>query len=288
MKNELNNQSIFGINCTLKRARAVIFGVPYDGTTSYRPGTRFGPRAFRAESYGFESYSPYLEKDILELPIHDSGDLDLPFGDKQKTLSMIKERTAKIFNAGKIPIMLGGEHLVTLGAVSAAAERFPDLCILHLDAHADLRDDYIGEKFSHATVMRRCHDLIGDGSIFQFGIRSGTVDEFRFAANHTHCKRFDLQGFEQVVATLSNRPIYLSIDLDVLDPSVFPGTGTPEAGGISFQELLAAIHALFGSNVVGADLCELSPTYDPSGISVAAGIKALRELCLSIVKSDEI
>lgn len=272
---------IFDLDCSYEKARAVVFGAPFDGTASYRPGARFGPKAFRSESYGLETFSPYLERDLQGSAVHDAGDLTLPFGDKHKVLSLIQETAATILADGKTPVLLGGEHLVTLGAVCAASEKYPDLNLIHLDAHADLRDEYLDEKFSHATVIRRCHDLLGDGKIFQFGIRSGTKDEFAFTQSHTFCRRFDLNGLENTVKTLNGKPVYLTIDLDVLDPSVFPGTGTPEAGGISFDHLLTAIFALKNANIVGMDLCELSPTSDPSGISTVTAIKVFRELMLT-------
>jgi agmatinase len=265
-------------------ARIVLFGAPYDGTTSYRPGTRFGSSAIRRESYGLESYSPYQHSDLEGAPVHDMGDLDLPFGGPEKPLAMIREAAAEIFADSKIPLMLGGEHLVTLGAVEAAYACWPDLCILHFDAHTDLREEYIGQRMSHASVMRRCHDLLGDGRIYQLGVRSGTREEFDFAADgHVWQRPFDLAALPEAIAALGSRPIYLTIDLDILDPSVFPGTGTPEPGGLGFVDLIKAVGSLKGLRVVGADLVELSPMYDPSGISVMAAAKVLRELLLVLL-----
>jgi agmatinase len=199
-------------------------------------------------------------------------------------LQKIEEKAAIILRDNKIPVMLGGEHLVTLGAVRAAAKNYPDLNILHFDAHTDLRDEYLGENLSHATVLRRCWDILGDGHIHQFGIRSGDGPEFRWAAQgHTDMRKFDLQGFHETVEKLKGKPLYVTIDLDVLDPSLFPGTGTPEAGGVTFMELLGAVLSLKGANVVACDLCELSPPYDPSGTSTATALKVLRELLLAIL-----
>jgi agmatinase len=276
--------TILAVTAPYASARIVIFGAPYDGTTSYRPGARFGCSAIRRESYGLESYSPYLHSDLEVAPVHDMGDLDLPFGGPEVPLSMIRASVEEILSDGKIPLMLGGEHLVTLGAVEAAFARFPDLCILHFDAHTDLREDYIGQRMSHASVMRRCHDLLGDGRIFQLGVRSGTCDEFEFASEgHVWQRLFDLTSLPDALAALGDRPVYLTIDLDVLDPSVFPGTGTPEPGGVSFSDLIKAVVSLRGLHIVGADLVELSPPYDPSGISVMAAGKALRELLLMML-----
>lgn len=268
-------------------AYAVIFGAPFDGTTTFRPGARFGPSAIRGDSFGIETYSPYLDRDLTELAICDGGDLDLPFGNTERALDMIEGKAAEILSAGKLPVMLGGEHLVTLGTLRAAARKYPGLYVLHLDAHADLRDDYMGERLSHSTVMRRAHELVGDGRIYQFGIRSGERGEFGFAREHTVMRRYDLSGFAEAVAGLRGRPIYFTLDLDVLDPSVFPGTGTPEHGGVSFAEVMNAVHALKDANVIACDMCELSPHYDASGSSTAAACKLLRELLLTVVRDGD-
>lgn len=266
-------------------ARAVIFGAPFDGTTSFRPGTRFGPGAIRAESDGIETYSPYQNKDLEDIAVFDSGDLLLPFGNTEAVLEEICARTAEILEAGKMPVMLGGEHLVTLGAVRAMVQKYPELHIIHFDAHTDLRDDYLGERLSHATVIRRCHDLLGDGRIHQFGIRSGERAEWDFAFAHTDFHPFNVKDVLDVVLALgSDVPVYVTLDLDVLDPSLFCGTGTPEAGGIFFQDLEEALLALEALNVVGFDMNELSPHYDASGVSTAVACKVLREMLLAYVK----
>jgi len=276
---------LFDLDCPYADSLAVIIGVPYDGTASYRKGTRLGPDAMRNESYGLESFSPYLNSDIDGAPIFDFGNLEFPAEDPQSILSTIEKAVRGVLSDGKVPVLLGGEHLITLGAIRAISEKYENLHILHFDAHADLRDDYLGEKLSHATVLRRCHELVGDGRIFQFGIRSGTQDEFEFAKTHTSCRRFDLQGLEDTIQKLTGVPVYITIDLDVLDPSVFPGTGTPEAGGVSFDVLLRAVHSLTGLDIVGMDLCELSPPCDPSGISTVTADKIFRELMLTWLKS---
>ncbi len=264
-------------------ADTVIFGAPFDSTTSYRPGTRFASRTMRAESYGLETYSPYLDRDLSETAICDLGELELCFGDTQAALADIEAQTAKILSDGKRPVMIGGEHLVSLGAIHAAAKQYPDLHIIHFDAHTDLRDDYLGVKLSHATVMRRAWDILGDGRIFQYGIRSGDRLEFQWAAEgHVQMSKFDFAGLKETVFHLHDKPVYFSIDLDVLDPSVFPGTGTPEAGGVSFLELLGAIFEVCRLRIVAADVNELSPVYDPTGASTAVANKVLRELLLAL------
>jgi len=279
-----NVETFIGCDSEFEPARIVIFGAPFDSTTSFRPGTRFASKTMRSESFGIETYSPYQDKDLEDTSIFDGGDLELCFGNSQRALEQIEEFTAMVLDAGKLPCMIGGEHLVTLGAVRAAAKRYPDLHILHFDAHADLRDDYLGEKFSHATVMRRIWELTGDHKLFQFGIRSGERSEFTWAKEHTCINKFNFNGLEQAVVRLQGKPVYLSIDLDVLDPSAFPGTGTPEAGGVSFNELLNAVLTVSGLNIVGCDMNELSPIYDQSGASTALACKMLRELLLCLAK----
>ncbi len=279
-----NVETFIACDAEYDDAKVVIFGAPFDSTTSYRPGARFGPRAMRGESYGIETYSPYQDKDLTDISVFDSGDLELCFGDTSIALVEIEERAETILDDGKLPVMLGGEHLVTLGAVRAALKKYPDLHIIHFDAHADLRDDYLGARLSHACVIRRCHDLMGDGRIFQFGIRSGERSEFYWAnEGHTKLRKFNFEGLKEAVSALMGKPVYLTIDLDVLDPSAFPGTGTPEAGGVGFKDLLDAILTICSSlNVVAADLNELAPALDQSGASTALACKLLRELLLAL------
>lgn len=279
-----NVHTFIGCDCEYDEAKIVIFGSPYDSTTSFRPGTRFGPSAMRNESFGIETYSPYQDKDLLDTKIFDSGDLELIFGTPQKALADIKATTKEILDDGKIPCMLGGEHLVTLGAVEAVAEKYENLHIVHFDAHADLREDYLGERFSHACVMHRCHDIVGDNKIFQFGIRSGEREEFQFAKEHTFMNKFNFDGLKDTVDKLGDAPVYFTLDLDVLDPSQFCGTGTPEAGGVTFMELMKAIKEVSRLNIVGFDVNELCPVYDQSGASTALACKLLREILLYFYK----
>ena len=270
-------------NSCYSSADIVLFGAPFDSTTSFRPGTRFGPAAMRSESFGIETYSPYQDRDLEDIHVHDAGDLELPFGAPDRALEMIEAQAAAILADGKMPVLLGGEHLVTLGAVRAAEKRFPNLRILHFDAHADLREDYLGNPLSHACVLRRCHDLLGDGRIWQFGIRSGTREEFAFMREgHVVTEPFTLNTLPQL-SFPEGTPVYLTVDLDVLDPSEFPGTGTPEAGGVRFVELLAALRdVLTRFRVVALDNVELSPSLDSTGRSTALACKLLREELLSI------
>ena len=281
-----NVETFIGCDSNYEESKIVLFGAPFDSTTSFRPGARFGSSAIRHESFGIETYSPYQDKDLTDLKVFDCGDLELCFGSPEDALKDIEEQARKIVNDGKLPIMLGGEHLVTFASVKAVFEKYPKMHIIHFDAHADLRDDYLGAKLSHACVIRRCYELVGDGRIHQFCIRSGDREEFRFADEHTDMHKFDFGGLTELVTELKsdNLPVYFTIDLDCMDPSVFCGTGTPEAGGVSFIELLNAILTVSKTNIVGADINELAPMLDQSGASTATACKVLRELILSINK----
>ena len=282
---EKNIHTFIACDHAYEDSAIVLFGAPFDSTTSYRPGTRFASSAVRNDSFGLETYSPYLNRDLTEIQVYDGGDLELPFGSPQQALEDIEAYTKRVLQDKKLPLMIGGEHLVTLGAVRAVSAVYPDLHILHFDAHADLRDEYLGVMLSHATVMHRCWELVGNGRIFQFGIRSGDKSEFVWGAEHVSTCKFTFETLEETIQKLKGKPIYLTVDLDVLDPSVFPGTGTPEAGGVSFEELRRAIE-MVGKHctVVAADMNELSPIYDQSGASTAVACKILREMLLSLHK----
>lgn len=279
-----NIETFIGCDNEYEESSIVIFGAPFDSTTSFRPGTRFASKVMRGESFGIETYSPYQDKDLEDMAIFDGGDLELSFGNTERALGQIEEYASQVIKDGKIPCMIGGEHLVTLGSVRAVAKQYPDLHIIQFDAHADLRNDYLDEKLSHATVIHRVWDIVGDDRIFQFGIRSGDRSEFEWGKDHVFTNKFNFNGLEKIVDKLKGKPVYLTIDLDVLDPSVFPGTGTPEAGGVTFMELLQAILTVSDLNIVGCDVNELSPVYDQSGVSTAVACKVLRELLLAVTK----
>lgn len=281
-----NIETFIGCDADYEDASLVLFGAPFDSTTSYRPGTRYGSSAIRHESFGLETYSPYQDEDLTDYAVFDAGDLELCFGSAEAALTDIESTAKEILSDNKLPLLLGGEHLVTLGAFRATLEKYPDLHVIHFDAHTDLRDDYLGAKLSHACVIRRCHDLIGDGRIHQFCIRSGEREEFRFAKEHTDLHKFNFTGLKEAVEAIGNAPVYFTIDLDCLDPSAFPGTGTPEAGGVSFLELLEAIETVCKANVVAADVNELSPMLDTSGASTALACKVVRELMLALLKKN--
>ena len=279
-----NVETFIGCDSAYEDAGIVLFGAPFDSTTSFRPGARFGSAAIRHESFGLETYSPYQDRDLADISVFDCGDLELCFGSAEAALKDIEEKAGEILQDGKMPFLVGGEHLVTLGAVRAVIEKYPDLHIIHFDAHADLRDDYLGAKLSHACVIRRCQELTGDGRIHQFCIRSGEKAEFEFAKAHTDMHKFSFEGLEDLTEKLAREqvPVYLTVDLDCLDPALFCGTGTPEAGGVSFTELLNAILTVSKLNIVGADVNELAPMLDASGASTAAACKIVREMLLAL------
>lgn len=279
-----NVSTFIGCEADFDEAKIVVIGAPFDSTTSYRPGTRFASSVIRKESFGLEIYSPYQDKELDTLSVCDAGDLNLPFGNASRALDVIEEASEEILSAGKLPFLIGGEHLVTLGIFRAVFKKYPDVHIVHFDAHTDLRDDYMGEKLSHATVIRRCHDLIGDKKIYQFGIRSGEKAEFEFAKHHLIQEKFTAHTIDSALTDLAGKPVYLTIDLDVLDPSQLPGTGTPEAGGLSFETLRSALMKVTDLNIVGIDVNELNPMLDPTGASTALAGKLIRELLIALQK----
>lgn len=267
---------------SLDEADIVMFGAPYDFTASNRAGTRFGPQAIRQESYtGIEEYSPYFDMEINELKVHDLGDIELPFGDKEHSLRLIGETVEMILRMGKKSVMLGGEHLVSLPALNVYADVYQDLRIVQLDAHLDDIDVLYGSRISHGTVMRRIYERWNEPErIWQVGVRSGGKEEFHWAKSHTKVFPFGLHEFLDEMDLLCHYPVYITLDLDVFDSSLIPGTGTPEAGGIFFQEFMQFVMRVkeLNWNVVGMDIVELSPELDPSGSSSILAAKVLREM----------
>ena len=280
-----NVVNFIGCDAEYEEAGVVLYGAPFDSTTSFRPGTRFAGQAVRSDSYGLEIYSPYQNRELTEGAVYDCGDLELAIGDSKAVLAQIEEAAGKILDDGKLPFMIGGEHLVTLGAVRAAAERYPDLHIIHFDAHTDLRTDYLGVELSHACVIRRCWEILGDGRIHQFGIRSGEKYEFDWAkSGHTDFHPFVLEGLPDTIREIGGAPVYFTVDLDVLDPSVFPGTGTPEPGGVDFLTLMRAVTEVCERvDLIGCDVNELCPPCDPTGASTAVACKIIREMLIAAV-----
>jgi len=269
---------------TLKEADIAILGLPWDGTVSNRAGARFGPEAIRSATLGIEDYSPYLDRDISRLSIHDAGDPELPFGDTQACLGMIYDKYSSIASVKKTAA-LGGEHLVSWPIIQFLHERCGnEFFILQLDAHADLRKEYLGVRHSHATVMNLAAGLIGNDNIATVGIRSGAPEEWKKLRGNPRyfggALGRPLEEFDAFARGLEGRKVYLTVDVDVFDPGVMPGTGTPEPGGIFFPEFAGLIRSLRGLDIIGADIVELAPDYDHSGISQALAGTALREILL--------
>ncbi|WP_016837288.1 agmatinase [Ureibacillus thermosphaericus] len=271
-----------------EESKAVLYGMPMDWTVSFRPGSRFGPARIREVSVGLEEYSPYLDRELEEVKFFDAGDIPLPFGNAQKSLDEIEKFVKKVLADGKIPVGMGGEHLVSWPVMKAVYEKYPDLAILHFDAHTDLRTDYEGEPLSHATPIRKIAELIGPHNVYSFGIRSGLKEEFEWAKeNGMYIAKFEvLKPLKEVLPTLKGRNVYITTDIDVLDPAFAPGTGTVDCGGITSKELLASIHEIARSevNVVGFDLVEVAPVYDHSEMTANTASKLLREMILGWIK----
>jgi len=268
-------------------SKAVIYGMPMDFTVSFRPGSRFGPPRIREVSIGLEEYSPYLDRSLEDIEYFDAGDLLLPFGNAARSLDIIGEFLRGVLEDGKMPIGLGGEHLVSWPIFQEVYKKYPDMAIIHFDAHADLREHYEGEPLSHSTPLRKAAGLIGGKNVYQFGIRSGSREEWEFAKENINFHPFEvLEPLKKVLPELTGRPVYLTIDIDVLDPSAAPGTGTAEAGGITSKELIDAVHAIArsGVNIVGCDLVEVAPAYDPSEQTQIVAAKVIREMLLGFIK----
>ena len=266
-------------------ANIILLGVPFDATSSFRGGSRFAPDSIRIFSDVLETYSPYFDFDISNIKFFDYGNIWATISNFEVLNSKLSEIIDNFLDTNKKIIAIGGEHLVSLPIVKSYFKKYKNLVYIQLDAHADLRDRYFNEKFSHATVVRRITDFLPNKSIYQFGIRSGLKEEFNFAKNNTKFFPFSLDLDNDTVNELKGKDIYLSIDLDVLDPSIFPGTGTPEPGGITFNDLMLFFKKIYGLNIVGADVVELSPHYDINGVSSIVAAKVIRELLILLNKN---
>ena len=259
--------------------RVGLFGVPYDGTTSFRPGTRFGPAAIREVSQGLETYCPQLDLDLEDLAYADLGAVDIPFGAPEPVVNAVQQATTAVLDLALKPLMLGGEHSISSGAVAAVANQHPDLVLVQLDAHADLREEWLGTRHSHACAMRRCLEVLPSGDLLQLAIRSGTRSEFHEL--HSSGRRMDdVQALRDAMAPWTGRPIYLTVDLDWFDPAVLPGTGTPEPGGFLWGDFAAVVDVLRGHRLVAGDVVELAPQLDSSGVSSVLAAKVTRSLIL--------
>ncbi|MGN0017973.1 MAG: agmatinase [Candidatus Gastranaerophilaceae bacterium] len=264
-----------GQNPDYDSSKVIMLGLPFDGTVSYRSGSRFAPEMIRLASWGLEEYSPYFDKDINDVNFNDAGDLEFPLGNTQKSLDLIEKNVKQIYADNKKVFGIGGEHLVTLPEFKGVYSKYKDIAVVHFDAHTDLRQQYLGEEMSHSAVMYHIGQIIGFENIKQIGIRSGMKEEWNIMKKYnTLCHNYsDLD-------CLKNKKIFVTVDLDVLDTSIMPGTGTPEAGGFTFEELMGWIRYLKTFDIVGADVVELAPDYDASGVSTAVATKVIRELLM--------
>lgn len=266
-----------GQNPDYNSSEIVMLGMPFDGTVSYRSGSRFGPEMIRLSSWGMETYSPYFDKDLEDVNFHDIGDLEFPLGNTDKSLELIKENVEQIYSDKKKVFGVGGEHLVTLPTIQAISKHLDNLAIVHFDAHTDLRKEYLGEEMSHSAVIYHIGELIGFENIKQIGIRSGMKEEFDIM------EKFNTRlNKPEQLQELKGKNVFITVDLDVLDPSIMSGTGTPEAGGLTFNELIDWLKGLKGLNIIGADVVELAPHYDASGVSTAVAGKVIRELLMCL------
>jgi len=281
MKLPLIETNYISANTSFEKSKALILGCPYDGSASFRPGARFGPSAIRRASWGIETFSPYFQRDLTQYPIHDMGDLELPLGEKKISLGLIRKALGQILSKRKFPILLGGDHLITLPIVQELFWRHPNLHIIQIDAHADLREEYLGESLSHSTVMKKVVDHLGKGRLFQIGVRSGTEDEFKLARRMKSIVSLESRSLSSMIKRLRNQPVYISLDLDVMDPSLLPGVGTPEPGGLTFQEIISLLKGLQALHVIGFDIVELTPDYDPTQVSSVTASIILREMILA-------
>ncbi len=281
MKLPLIETNYISGNASFEKGKSVILGCPYDGSASFRPGARFGPSAIRKASWGIETFSPYFQRDLNQYSIHDMGDLELPLGEKKTSLDLIRKALSKIISAKKFPILLGGDHLITLPIIEEILKIYPGLHLIHIDAHTDLREDYLGESLSHSTVMRKIVDHLGERRLSQIGIRSGAEEEFKLAKKMKSVVSFDSGSLGSMIKRLRNRPVYISLDLDVMDPGLLPGVGAPEPGGLTFQEFISLLKKLQTLHVIGFDIVELTPDYDPTQVSSVTASVILREMILA-------
>lgn len=275
LKGPFLDRNWMGQNEDYASSDIVMFGMPFDGTVSYRSGSRFAPEQIRLASWGLEDYSPRFGKHLEDVNFHDVGDLEFPLGNTYKSLDLIEENVEQIYKDGKRVFGIGGEHLVTLPEIKAVAKFYKDLAIVHFDAHTDLREEYLGEEMSHSAVIRHASKIVGAENIKQIGIRSGMKEEWEFMKQHNTLIH-EYSGLDE----LKSKKVFVTVDLDVLDPSVMSGTGTPESGGMQFNELMGWFEYLKNFDIVGADVVELAPDYDTSGVSTAVATKVIRELLM--------
>ena len=236
-----------------------IIGVPFDSTTSYHSGSRLGPIVVREASFGFEKYNTVFNKD-LTTTFYDFGDINVIPGNCETTSGIVENTVNELLDMNIKPIIIGGEHSASIGAIKALTDKYGRLTVIHLDAHRDLAFDFMGERHSHATVMRRAHEMGVD--LVQMGIRSASADEEEFVKSTYNIQTFKnkdvhkhMDAIEYYLINIDG-PIYISIDMDVIDPSIAPRVGNPTPGGLFISEIETIIQTLAHKNVVGLDVVE--------------------------------
>jgi len=273
-----------------KNSKYEIIGVPFDSSTSYKPGTRFGPDSIRQAAAGLESNSYFSDVYLEEIGLMDEGDISVVIGDINETLNRVTGVISEVLESNKIPIMIGGEHTITFGALKAFKKININPCLIVIDAHYDLRDEYLGLKNGHASVMRRSLELLGGSKINYIGVRAYSKEERNYALSKNNIntiKTADIykMGLVNSINSIKRfmsdcKYIYLSIDMDGFDPSYAPGVGNPEPGGITNLEGLTLINQLVDERLVGADVVEVSPPYDNGGITSSLAAKIINEIIM--------
>ena len=259
-----------------------LLGVPFDGTACFRKGAARGPDSIREASDCLESYSPFLHRDLSLRPFSDLGNLIVAGESAEKVNTLVKEASLHLLSKKLTPFLIGGEHSFTPGAVAAVLEHHPGLAVVQFDAHADLRNEWTNTQWSHACCMRRIRDMIPPSRILQCGIRSGSSTEFDDLRESGCLVPPDIDSLSSALKTVEGLPLYLTLDLDFLDPADLPGTGTPEPGGVNWPKLEELLAALPWHRVVACDVVELAPELDPTGRSSILAAKIIREILLSL------
>ncbi len=279
---------------------AAVYGIPFDTATTYRTGTRFGPEAIRSASALLRPYNPALDVNVVEtLSIVDYGDVPVSPGDTQRTYGQVEEALAPLVEAGVFPLALGGDHSITLAELRVLARRHGPLALLQLDAHGDTWDEYFGQRYFHGTTFLRAQEegLIEPAASVQAGLRGSlygaddleSARELGFAVVPCdQLRTLGPGGYGSLVRErIGTRPVFVSFDVDVLDPAFAPGTGTPEVGGLSTAEALGFLRALRGIHLVGADVVEVSPPYDGPGQQTALAAANVAYDLLSLHALDQ-
>src|SRR5712692_7435479 len=276
--------SFIGCNLAFADARVVVYGIPFEGRVNLRKGADAGPLDLRLASDSIETYSPILDRDLEDLALADIGDCVLPDGAApREQLDAARDEIAGWWHPGLLPFMLGGDHTATVPVIEVLAPHFPDLVVLQLDAHPDLREQFLGERYNYASAMARVMDTVPPERVYQVGMRTGAREEYRRKAPHVFPAHavHPVEAVRSLVPELARHPLYVTIDIDVLDPSEAPGTGAPEPCGITASELVEIVRLLEPCTVVGTDLMEVAHAFDPSGRTGITAAWSLREAMLA-------